>query len=62
MLREYISSRNDIEKPSWLRNRMSHSITAPISVPAATMGALAEPDRDTNVWMKPQVIICTVGQ
>ena len=35
MLREYISSRNEIEKPSWPRNRMSHSITAPMKVPAA---------------------------
>ena len=35
MLRDHISSRNEIEKPSWPRNRMSHSITAPISVPPA---------------------------
>ena len=34
-LRAYISSRNEIEKPSWPRNRMSHSITAPMKVPAA---------------------------
>ena len=35
MLREYISSRNEIEKPSWPRNSMSHRITAPTKVPAA---------------------------
>ena len=34
-LRAHISSRNEIEKPSWPRNRMSHRITAPISVPPA---------------------------
>ncbi len=35
MLRAYISSRNEIEKPSWPRNSMSHSITAPMKVPPA---------------------------
>ncbi len=35
MLRAHISSRNEIEKPSWPRNRMSHSITAPMKVPPA---------------------------
>ena len=35
MLREYISSRNEIEKPSCPRNRMSHRITAAMKVPAA---------------------------
>src|SRR5882672_7516543 len=34
-LRAHISSRNEIEKPSCPRNRMSHKITAPISVPPA---------------------------
>ena len=34
-LRAYISSRNEIEKPSCPRNRMSHSSTAPISTPPA---------------------------
>ena len=35
ILRAHISSRNAIEKPSWPRNRMSHSNNAPISVPPA---------------------------
>ena len=34
-LRAHISSRNEIEKPSCPRNRMSHRITAPIRVPPA---------------------------
>ena len=34
-LRDHISSRNDTEKPSWPRNRMSHIITAPMNMPAA---------------------------
>ena len=34
-LRDHISSRNEIENPSWPRKRMSHSITAPISTPPA---------------------------
>ena len=34
-LRDHISSRNDTEKPSWPRNRMSHSSTAPMNMPAA---------------------------
>jgi hypothetical protein len=34
-LRAHISSRNEMEKPSCPRNRMSHRITAPISVPPA---------------------------
>ena len=33
MLCAYISSRNEIEKPSWPRNRMSHSSTAPMNSP-----------------------------
>ncbi len=35
ILRDHISSRNEIEKPSWPRNRMSHSSTAPMNVPPA---------------------------
>ena len=35
ILRDHISSRNEIEKPSWPRNRMSHSSTAPMKVPPA---------------------------
>ena len=35
MLRDHISSRNEIEKPSWPRNRMSHSSTAPMNMPPA---------------------------
>jgi hypothetical protein len=35
MLRAHISSRNEIENPSWPRNRMSHSSTAPMKVPPA---------------------------
>ncbi len=31
----YISSRNEIENPSWPRNRMSHSSTAPMNTPPA---------------------------
>ncbi len=31
----YISSRKEIEKPSWPRNRMSHSSTAPMNMPPA---------------------------
>ena len=38
-LREYISSRNEIENPSWPRNRMSHSITAPMNVCPARAGS-----------------------
>ena len=34
-LRAYISSRNEIEKPSWPRNRISHSSTAPMKTPPA---------------------------
>ena len=34
-LRDHISSRNEIEKPSWPRNRMSHIITAPMNMPPA---------------------------
>ena len=34
-LRAHISSRNEIEKPSWPRNRMSHIITAPMNTPPA---------------------------
>ena len=34
-LRDHISSRNEIEKPSWPRNRMSHSSTAPMKMPPA---------------------------
>ena len=35
MLRDHISSMNETEKPSWPRNRMSHSNTAPMKVPPA---------------------------
>ncbi len=35
MLRAHISSMNEIEKPSWPRNRMSHNSTAPMKVPPA---------------------------
>ena len=31
---DHISSRNEIEKPSWPRNRMSHNSTAPMNTPA----------------------------
>ena len=31
---DHISSRNEIEKPSWPRNRISHSSTAPMKTPA----------------------------
>ncbi len=41
MLCEYISSRNEIEKPSWPRNRMSHSSTEPMNTPAACAKKLA---------------------
>ena len=41
MLRDHISSRNDMEKPSCPRNRMSQSNTAPISVPPARAKKLA---------------------
>ena len=41
MLRAHISSRNEIEKPSWPRNRMSQRMTAPISVPPARAKKLA---------------------
>ena len=34
-LRAHISSRNDTEKPSWPRNRMSHISTAPMNMPPA---------------------------
>ena len=34
-LRAYISSRNEIEKPSWPRKSMSHSSTAPMKTPPA---------------------------
>ena len=37
----YISSRNEIEKPSWPRNRMSHSSTAPMKIPLARAKKLA---------------------
>ncbi len=40
-LRAYISSRNDTEKPSWPRNRMSHSSTAPTRRPPALANMLA---------------------
>ena len=35
ILRDHISSMNEIEKPSWPRNRMSQSNTAPMNVPPA---------------------------
>jgi hypothetical protein len=35
MLRAHISSRKEMEKPSWPRNRMSHSSTAPMKVAPA---------------------------
>jgi len=34
-LRAYISSRKEIEKPSWPRNRISHSSTEPMNTPLA---------------------------
>ena len=34
-LRDHISSRNEIEKPSWPRNRMSHIMTEPMKTPPA---------------------------
>ena len=59
-LRAYISSRNEIEKPSWPRNRMSHSITAPMKVPAACM---KKPEFcETYCCRKPHISICTAGQ
>jgi len=41
MLRAHISSRKDTEKPSWPRNRMSQSNTAPMKVPPALAKKLA---------------------
>ena len=65
-LRECISSRKDSENPSWPRNSTSHSITAPISVPAPTASRPELPPAaavwPTKRWMKPQVTSCTVGQ
>jgi hypothetical protein len=59
-LRAYISSRNEIENPSWPRNRMSHSITAPMKVPAAFM---KKPEFcETYCCRKPHISICTAGQ
>ena len=37
---EYISSRKEMEKPSWPRNRMSHSSTAPMNTPPARANML----------------------
>ena len=34
-LRDHISSRNETEKPSWPRNRMSHISTALMNMPPA---------------------------
>ncbi len=34
-LRDHISSRNEIENPSWPRNRISQSSTAPMNTPLA---------------------------
>ena len=34
-LRAHISSRNETEKPSWPRNRMSHISTAAMKMPPA---------------------------
>src|ERR1700683_2817199 len=41
-LRDHISSRNDTEKPSWPRNRMSHISTAPMNM---TPARAQTPDR-----------------
>ena len=45
MLRDHISSRNDMEKPSWARNSVSHRSSEPISVPPATAMRAAEARR-----------------
>ena len=50
MLRDHISSMNETEKPSWQRNSVSHSSSAPISVPPAT--AIAPPTPDAPAWAR----------
>ncbi len=59
-LRAHISSRKEMEKPSWPRNRMSQRMTAPISVPPARAKKLAF--CAMYIWRKPQVMICSAGQ
>ena len=59
-LREYISSKNTTETPSWARNSTSQSRIAAMNRPAAwaTQALCAA----MNWLMRPQRIICTVGQ
>jgi hypothetical protein len=59
-LRDHISSRNEIDRPSWLRNSASHSITAPSRTPKAR--ATYELFCEKNWLMNPQISICRVGQ
>src|SRR6185312_9346462 len=59
-LRAHISSRNDMEKPSWPRKSTSHRKKAARNVAVAVT---RPPDwRATPSWRNPHMNICTIGQ